>query len=197
MRPIPVLLASAAALALAAGTGRAQTREGFYVGAGAGWGSARMTADIVCHDCRSFDFDRAGSLTAHLRLGTSINPHFALGAELSGWFQQQTNDVFEVRTRLYNASLAFSVYPGERGFFLKLGPGFSRAEIHEGHLGATFSGSGFGFTAGVGYDIPVGHAAALTPLANYWWGKPGDLGGGVDVGQKHNVLELALGLSFY
>ena len=45
MRPITCVLAAAAALAFTCGAAHAQTRDGFFIGLGAGVGSAKVTCD--------------------------------------------------------------------------------------------------------------------------------------------------------
>ena len=194
MRPFPTLCAAVAALALTSGLAHAQTREGFYFGAGAGWGSAKAT----CEDCNDLDNGRLSSLTAHLRVGKTISSRLAVGAELNGWFKH--DDLFDTDLRLYDATLGFSIYPSDAGLFVKAGVGIGRMEITGGDLGEKVSGTGLGLMAGVGYDIPIGSTTALTPMATYWWGKPGDLkfeGVPLDLGVKHNVLEIGVGITFY
>ncbi len=63
-------------------------------------------------------------------------------------------------------------------------------------------GTGWGFTAGVGYDIRVGRNVSLTPVANFVYGGVGDLnvsGGGAPfaTGWKQNVVDFGLGVTFH
>ena len=57
MRRLTFSLAAAAALTLTSGLAHAQTREGFYFGGGAGWGSAKAT----CADCNEWSLQRNSS----------------------------------------------------------------------------------------------------------------------------------------
>ena len=197
MRSLPALIASAAVVALTALPARAQTREGFYVGGGIGRGSAVLTADSNCQLCRPFSTGRKGGLTADLRLGQSLGPHVGLEVDLNRWFHLHDPPLYSFS----NASLAVSFHPGHSGFFVKAGPGLARLALKQSQT-MTLSNIKVGFTAGVGYDVPIGRTTAVSPMATYWWGNPGtptfdDIGGPVDVGYRYNVLELSVGVTFY
>jgi len=187
MRILSTLLITTAALALGGGAS-AQTRDGFFVGVGAGWGSAKVESE---------DLDstgRQGSWTANLRVGTTFGDRLLVGAELNGWFDSEAGE----SVSLFNTTLALYYYPADSGLFLKGGVGLSRADFDLGD--ETVSGLGWGVMAGLGYDIPIGNSTAVTPVATFWYGKPGDLTiEDIDIlhGFKHNVFELGVGITFY
>lgn len=54
----------------------AHRREGFWIGFGAGYGSASVSAS--CDGCSG---DREGSFTGFLKLGGTLNPQVLLGVE--------------------------------------------------------------------------------------------------------------------
>ncbi len=187
MRALSTLLITTAALGLA-GTAQAQTRDGLFVGAGVGWGWGRAEADDIGQS------DRQGDLTAQVRVGTTLSDRLLVGAELNGWFHSEEGD----SVTLFNACAAAYYYPAESGLFLKGGLGLSRADFDIG--GETENGIGWGLMAGVGYDIPIGRSTAVTPVATYWFGKPGTLKfEDIDVVHnfKHNVFEVGVGITFY
>lgn len=194
MRRLSSVPAAAAALALTCGSAHAQTRDGFFVGLGAGFGSAKVT----CDDC-DLNADRETSFTGHVRLGKTITSRFAVGAELNAWLKK---DDFDVSTHLFDVTAAVYVYPNDEGLFVKAGAGLSRAEVKlGGDLGdASVSGTGLGLMAGIGYDVGIGRTTAVTPMVTYWYGKPGELkieGVPLLVNVKHNVIEVGVGISFY
>jgi hypothetical protein len=178
-----------AAVALGTTAAGAQTRAGIFVGVGAGWGSARVEAD-------EFEgaSDRQGDLTGQLRVGTTLSERLLVGAELNAWHHSEQGD----KATLINASLAFYFYPADRGLFIKGGAGLSRADFDIG--GETVDGIGWGLMGGLGFDIPIGRSAAITPVATFWFGKPGTLKfEGIDVlhNFRHNVVEIGVGITFY
>jgi hypothetical protein len=200
MRPFTGVLAAAAALALTCGTAHAQTRDGFFIGLGAGVGSAKVTCDGCEGDTDgAVGLSRETSFTGHVRLGKTITSRFAVGAELNAWLKK---DDFDISTHLFDATAAVYVYPNDEGLFVKAGAGLSRVEVKlGGDLGdASVSGTGLGLMAGVGYDVGIGRTTAITPMVTYWYGKPGELkieGVPLLVGVKHNVIEFGVGISFY
>ena len=191
MRATSMLLVTAAAVALAAPRASAQTtRDGLYVGFGAGYGSAKV--DFLDNEVD----DREGSFTANIRVGTTISDRALAGLELNGWFDSENGDSLS----LYNATLALYYYPADSGLFVKGGVGLSRAEVEIGELNDKVSGVGWGVMAGLGYDIAIGDTTALTPMATFWYGKPGELKfEDITVLEdvKHNVFEAGLSLTFY
>jgi hypothetical protein len=171
-----------------------QTRSGFWLSTGLGYGSANA----------SFEGDegggRDGALTAHLRLGGKIGERTLLGCETNVWTRPET----EATVTLGNVSAALYFYPVPgSGFFVKAGAGFGTADFTFKTLDQTASGMGPGFIAGAGYDYRIGKNVSLTPMATYYLGWPGELklgngeGATVTTGFKHNVLEVGLGITFH
>ena len=184
-----------AALVLAgAGSAAAQepaTRRGFRLGFGLGYGSAGVSCDAC-------DPGRESGITAHVRLGWTLNPRLLLGGELTGFLRGSQG----VTTTLVNISLVAQYYPKAEGrFFVKGGAGFSAIEFDEdkGNVG---SGESFGLVAGVGYDIPVGHRLppfrSITPMIDVAYGAPRDieLGSTTFGGVSTNYVSVGFGLTF-
>ncbi|MFZ5623464.1 MAG: outer membrane protein [Gemmatimonadota bacterium] len=134
-------------------------RRGFWITGqvGAGGESNRLVAER--------DYSRSlYKPTLALRLGGTVNPHLRLGGELFGWFDQR-GDLTE---SLASAMAIAQIYPLTRaGLFLKGGGGVTRAGVHDRFDVFSVSDWGFGWTAGVGYDIAVGRKLAITPVVEY------------------------------
>jgi hypothetical protein len=168
-------------LALTAGSAaaqHAQTREGFFVGFGMGYGSL----DVTCSSC---DVDREGGLSGYLNLGTAVRPNLLLGVETDTWYKNEDGGSLTVG----NLSAAAYWYPKtETGFYLKGGVGLSGQRLAVDGVGSETE-TGLGLLAGLGYDWRLGPNTSITPTANFLWG---DLDGG-----SLNVVQLGVGVTFH
>ncbi|MGH7698978.1 MAG: outer membrane beta-barrel protein [Gemmatimonadales bacterium] len=181
-RPLAVVAALALVAASAAAAQRPQTRQGFWIGFGFGYGSAGLS----CDGCGSID--REGAVSGYLKLGGTLSPKVLLGGETNGW----TKDIGGSTVTLGNASLAAYFYPQPAGgLYLRGGVGVA-SYAEEG----IDSQTGFGLTFGVGYDVRVGNNVSITPVGNFNWGSVGDLDAEVR-GLKQNVFQLAVGVTFH
>lgn len=164
MRLITSTLLAAATLAAFAPASPANAqqkpvRQGFGLSLGLGQGSAGVT----CDGCPFQAEDRLNGLTGYLRLGGYVNPKFFAGLEGTGWMKN--SDTFERRVAAISA--VFLGYPSATaGFFVRTGAGVLRAVI-EDDQGNVAEGNGFTWQAGIGYDIPLGTGAAITPFLTY------------------------------
>jgi outer membrane autotransporter protein len=168
-----------------------QRREGFWVGFGLGYGSA----DIRCDNCDSGP--RTGGVTAFLKLGGTPSRHVLIGGGVNGWSHSSggaTETMGNVTGSLYYYPVAGS------GLFLTGGLGFSNYHVD---TSPSSDGTGWGFTAGVGYDVRVGRNVSLTPVANFVYGALADFdvatSGGLTTatGWRQNVIDLGLGVTFH
>ena len=180
-----------AVLSCAASAARAQypqRRDGFWIGFGVGYGSA----NISCDNCTSGS--RTGGPTAFLKLGGTPSRNLLIGASLNGWVHP-TDSLTET---MGNVTASVFYYPvATSGFFLNGGLGFSSYNLDSS---PAVNGSGWGFTAGVGYDVRVGRNVSLTPVVNYVYGALGDFGVpgiGTARGWKQNVIDVGLGVTFH
>jgi hypothetical protein len=168
---------------------RPQTRRGFWIAFGFGYGSA----DITCDACP--ETDREGSATGHLRLGGTLSPKLLLGGDVTGWAKEENGATLGLGT----VSFIAQYYPKEQGgLFLKGGAGFSSATIEV--AGEQAGASSWGLSAGVGYDIRVGRNISLTPIADFLIAGKGDLqvnGQTALEGLGWNVFTLGLGVTFH
>jgi hypothetical protein len=170
---------SALLTVLLAGTAfaqNAQTRDGFWIGGGLGYGSLGLS----CDGCA--DVDRTGGISGYAKLGMTVRPNVLLGVEMNGW----TKSEGDARVTLGNFSGAAYWYPmATNGLFIKAGAGYSALSADAGTGSAT--DTGFGLLGGVGYDIRMGRNMSITPVANYFRG-------GFDGGSA-NVLQIGVGVT--
>ena len=151
-----------------------QTRKGFWIGFGFGYGS------LSCTNCSS-----SGSFSGYLKMGGTVSPHLLLGGETNGWTKSEGG----FTTTAGNASFTgyYYVQPAG-GFFLRGGVGLSTVSISQG--GSSASNSGLGATAGLGYDVRVGTNTSITPVFNYVYGHP-------ESGFTTGILQFAVGVTFH
>lgn len=166
-----------------------QRREGFWIGFGLGYGSANVT----CDSCQSGS--RVGGVTAFVKLGGTPSPNFLIGGAINGWAHSDGR----VTETISNVTASVYFYPEVRsGFFVTGGLGFSNYHVDSD---PSFDGTGWGFTAGAGYDVRVGRNVSLTPTVNFLYGGVGDVNqagiGTVITGWKQNVVDFGLGVTFH
>jgi hypothetical protein len=188
---LAALLAVSFLFAGPAWAGHPQERKGFWVGFGGGYGSAIANAD--CPDCGGGN--REGSFAGFFKLGGTLNERVLLGVESNAWRKEQEG----VRLTLGNVSGTVTFYPqASSGFFLKAGLGLAYMDTQVENV--SINKTGLGVLGGLGYDIRVGRNISITPCANYYYGKPGDvtvLGEPVLPGFNYNVFDFGIGITFH
>ncbi len=149
-----------------------QTRQGFFISFGIGYGS------LGCDDCGD---ERESGTNGYLRLGGTLSQRLLIGGEMNGWTKSEGNSTLTVGN--FGPVLIF--YPSANGgFFLKGGIGMANASLDLGSV--EFDETGVGITIGIGFDARVGRNFALTPYFDI-------LGGNFDFG---SVNQFAFGLGF-
>ena len=190
------LAALAALLVLPASEAMAQhpqTRDGFWIGFGFGYGSA----DATCDRCTRAD--RLGGVSAFLKLGGTRSQHLLLGAAVNAWTKQSGGAIEALGTA--TASVYYYPWPAT-GLYLTGGLGLSEYLLGVAPRSRipSVTGSGWGFAAGLGYDIRIGRNVSLSPAANFFYGGLGKLNAGGSTsatGWKQNVFDVGLGLTFH
>jgi hypothetical protein len=171
-------LAVLACLCAVARPAPAQEREGILFGVGFGYGSLGFSCD-GCGD------ERDGSYSGNIRVGYALSPRFLVGVEGQGFYKDEPGGYLTANT--VTGSVYY--YPLERTpLFVRGGIGLGLISIGVDGVG-TETETGFGWSLGVGYDIPVGPTYALTPYFNYFMGDFED--------GNFNVFQFGLGLSVY
>lgn len=176
-------------IASAAQAQYAQRRDGFWIGFGLGYGSA----DVSCDNCASGD--RLGGVTGFLKLGGAPSRNVLIGGTVNAWSRSSGG----ATETMGNVTASVSVYPvPASGLFLTGGLGFSNYDLD---TSPSVSGTGWGLTAGVGYDIRVGRNVSLTPVVNFVYSGVGELqqsgGGTFATGWRQNVVDFGLGVTFH
>jgi hypothetical protein len=165
-----------ALLATTAFAQQAQTRQGFWIGGGMGYGSM----GLGCSTCAGVG--REGSVTGYVKLGGTLRQNILLGVESNVWTKSEGPG----RVTMGNFSGAAYWYPmATQGLFIKGGAGYSRLSADDGTTSA--SDGGFGILGGVGYDIRAGRNMSITPVANWYRGA---FNGG-----SANVLDFGIGIT--
>ena len=173
------------------------TRRGLWLSAELGYGSARLS----CDTCTVPHVD---GLDVLLGVGGTPSPRVRLGAVLEVW-QHPLGDgeTFQAITTL-TASLYY--YPRIRsGLFLEGGIGRSDYRVVKGSLREGFlfenaqspvSGSGWGVTVGLGYDVRLSQRLSIGPRVAYAYGDVGMLRSPLEApvarGWKQNVLSVGV-----
>jgi hypothetical protein len=157
MRHIRLSLALVPLLAASAFAQRAgESRRGFYVSFGVGYGMASVTQ---CSGCGSTTLS---GYSGYLAAGGTLSPHWRLGFEGSLW--QQPSSSGAAHQNLYAAAIAF--YPNQFSpWWIKGLAGYSYLSPGFNSSGASWSGPGGGFTVGLGtgydWDEAFGNVAVL------------------------------------
>jgi hypothetical protein len=186
---IVTLLAAFSCAASAARAQYPQRRDGFWIGFGLGYGSANIT----CDNCAGGP--RTDGITGFVKLGGTPSRNLLVGGAINTWLHSDSS----ATEALTNLTASLYLYPAARsGFFVTGGLGFSNYHVNST---PSFDGTGWGFTAGAGYDLRVGRDVSLTPVVNYVYGAVGDVNqsgvGRYATGWKQNVVELGLGVTFH
>ena len=138
-------------------------RHGFWMNLGVGAGTESSKFDD--------EDDWTDGLTkpvGSLRIGGTVNPNLRLGVELTGWADRHFDSGLQDDVTSYVAGLFLigQIYPSRRaGFFVKGGLGVTRVgeaiygpgDLHE---------DGFGWTAGLGYEVKLSRSLFLTPTVD-------------------------------
>lgn len=105
--------------------------------------------------------------TLDLRGGGTMSPHFRLGGELVTWFNSEGT----VSQTLGGLALIGQIYPSPTmGFFLKGGGGYAWNGFSDNYYYYGYSisyDSGFMWTAGAGWEIPLNKKLNLVPTVDY------------------------------
>ena len=168
------LLTAITLTAISAATAQShpQTRKGFWIGFGLGYGSLGLEGAS----------EREGAISGYLKMGGTVGPKLLLGGESNGWVK---DDLFGNALTVGNASFTAYYYPNpESGLLLRGGIGFATYQV-EGFDAET----GVGLVFGIGYDARVGANTSITPVLNFNWGDVGAI--------TQSVVQLAVGVTFH
>jgi hypothetical protein len=164
-----VALVTCASVVAVPSEAAAQERKGLFGSVGIGLGATEAEIEPV-----DFWVDREIGRVTEASVGWRFNRHFALGMEV----KTLSGDLVEtpqISLTLANVSGAIWIYPGGSNFFIKggLGPAYLDMDVRVPGVGAVSGDiSGFGYTAGAGYDIRLGRIVSLTPAVGLTLARP-------------------------
>jgi len=138
-------------------------RQGFWGTFGLGVGSETFSAPSV-----SVDPGWLARPTIDMRIGGTPSQYLRLGGELISWFNSEGN----VSQSLGGTLAVAQLYPSARhGFFLKGGGGYAWNSFSDNYYyyGYYLSyDSGFLWSAGAGWEIPVSRTLNIMPTVDYY-----------------------------
>lgn len=168
-------------LAPAASAEEHYNRSGFWEGIDAGAGLLKQSFDERDDENDVFFF-------LGFKGGYTINPHFLIGLELSGWTLEASNlwDPSEGKG-ISQVFLITQLYPSkESGLFAKAGGGY--VSNWSNRPNEPRRKRGWGLTVGGGYDYLLDEAIALTPFLTFSYGETGNW--------DYKAITFGLGLTF-
>jgi len=155
-------------------------RNGFWGGIDAGAGLLNQSFDEEDENDMAFFLGFKG--------GYTINPHFLIGLELSGWLLE-ASDLYDPDEGkgISQIFLITQLYPSiESGFFAKAGGGY--VSNWSNRPDEPSRKDGWGLTVGGGYDFLLNEDIALSPFATFSYGKTGNW--------DYRAITFGLGVTF-
>ncbi len=157
-------LMSAVCMVAPVSAGEPHNRTGFFIGFGAGAGTAGWENGS----------DRSGGYVGNFRIGYAVAPEVTIGLESSSWMKRESVETIDL-TLLYNVStFGATYYPRNTGVFLKGGIGFASASFESvisipniGTAKGEIDDSGFGLIGAVGYEWRLTPKFALGPEVEF------------------------------
>jgi len=181
-------LCACALVPLSAQTAQNRELQRFWIHVDLGYGTANVSCDL----CASGP--RLGGVTYGVELGGTLNPNVRLGGAFEAW----THGTGSAAEDMENLGVVMYYYPTSSGLFVKGLVGLST--YHAAGFPA-ISGTGWGATAGIGYEVPIGRSATIIPFADYVLGNVGDLsyddGTPFATGWSQNFVAIGLSFGFY
>ena len=150
------VVCTALALCLAAAPARAQEPSGFWASAGLGTGMHQLSCDVCLGEYN-------GGWAARVALGGTLSDHLRLGGEVQGW----TDGSEGIRSTFLAVAPTLYWYPSpaRTRYFVMGGVGLARFRASDST--DALSASSLGVMLGVGYEVRIGRAYALTPFAGF------------------------------
>lgn len=135
-----------------------QNHNGWSIGLGIGGGSAGLSIDGAP------DIDREGGVTGNFRVGYPLNERFTLGLESNAWSKSEDGS-----TVTFSATTIGGVFFPSEGWVMRAGLGFgnSRFSADAGGGTITYTETGLGVNAGLGYEFRVARTFAVGPQADF------------------------------
>jgi hypothetical protein len=130
--------------------------------------------------------------------GHSLGSWARIGLELNGWLLQSFNlNNPTVGESVSNVLVVVDAFPiRKRLLFLRAGPGVA---LYQNNRPGGFDGSGWSWTAGVGYEVPLTERFGLAPIVDYAAGTLGDVHNllAVETGRHYSVVEFKVAIVWH
>lgn len=132
--------------------------NGWSIGLGIGGGSAGLSVDGAP------DIDREGGMTGNFRVGYPLNEQLSLALESNAWTKSENGD----NVTFSATTIGVAFFPSE-GFVMRGGLGFGNSRFSSDIGGGTitYTETGFGVNAALGYEFRVARTFALGPQADF------------------------------
>jgi hypothetical protein len=123
--------------------------------------------------------------------GHSLGNRARFGLEVNGWLLQSfKNNNPALGESVSNVLGIVDAFPISKApLFLRAGAGLA---LYQNNHPGGFGGSGWSWTAGAGYEIPLTRSFGLAPIVDYAAGSLGDIRNliKVETGRRYSVVEL-------
>ncbi len=160
-----------------------RTARPWWIGFELGDGQIKLTSD-------QFNRTRSPAFALGFVGGHSLWNRARIGLELNGWLLQSFNTSNPaVGESVSNVFVVVDAFPIRKiPLFLRAGPGLA---LYQNNRPGGFNGSGWSWTAGVGYEIPLTENFGLAPIIDYAAGSLGDVRNiiTVETGRRYSVVE--------
>ena len=163
----------------------------WWVGFELGDGQLELTSD-------QFNRTRNSAFALGFAGGRSLGNRARIGLELNGWLLQSFNlSNPAVGESVSNALVVVDAFPIRKTpLFLRAGPGVA---LYQNNRPGGFNGSGWSWTAGVGYEIPLTERFGFAPIVDYAAGSLGDVHNllTVETGRRYSVVEFKVAIVWH
>ena len=155
----------------------------WWVGGEVGEGQLSLTSNQVRRN-------RAATLALGFLGGHRLGRRSRIGLELNGWLLQASNlNDPTVGESVSNVLAVGDVFPIRTSpLFVRFGTGLG---MYQNNRPGGFNGTGWAWTAGLGYEIRVTEKLGLAPIVDYDSGRFGDVRNAITVetGRRYSVME--------
>jgi hypothetical protein len=130
--------------------------------------------------------------------GHSLGNRARIGLEFNGWLLQSFNlNNPAVGESVSNVLVVVDAFPIRKTpIFLRAGPGLA---LYQNNRPGGFNSTGWSWTAGVGYEIPITENLGLAPIVDYAAGSFGDVRNvlAVQTGRRYSVIEFKVAIAWH
>ncbi len=156
-----------------------------------GDGQLKLTSD-------QFNTTRHPAFALGFAGGHSLGNRARIGLEMNGWLLQSFNlNNPAVGESVSNVWVVADALPIRKTpIFLRAGSGLA---LYQNNRPGGFGGTGWSWTAGVGYEIPLTKQFGLAPIVDYAAGSLGDVRNilAVETNRRYSVVEFKVAIAWH